>query len=104
MAILRGWGSGEDFADEIDDSIASRSQTPDDLELLGRFFVVGGTGGSRVRANGDETDGIALKKTAFTHRVAWRKNILDKGRTDGVRPGGRLGKQRGRIWNGDGSA
>ena len=104
MAILRGWGPVEDFADEIDDSITSSPQAPDDLKLLGWFFVVGRTGGSQVRANGDETNGIALEKTAFTDRVAWRENILDKGRTERVLPGGRLGKQRGRIWNGDGSA
>jgi len=52
---------------EIDDSIASCTEAPDDLEFFGRFLIVRRAGGCDTGAYGNSTNRLALKKATFAY-------------------------------------
>jgi len=76
VAILGGGRTGKDLLDEIDDGIAARAESPDDLELgswvCWLWIVVWDT----VGADREKTNLITLEVTALTDGVTGSENIL----------------------------
>jgi len=74
VAVFRRLRTVENLLNEIDDGIAAVAQATLDLELGGRFLVLGSVGGGRggSRAEGNEANGLALKDAALTNKITGR--------------------------------
>ena len=75
MAILRRRRAGKDFANEIDDGIASGAEFTNDFEFLSRILTVGDRCllGGMVR---DETKKFTLKGNSLAHQITGGQNIV----------------------------
>jgi len=76
VAILGGGRTRKDLLDEIDDGIAARAESPDDLELGGWICWLGIVVWDTVGADREKTNLFALEETALTDGVTGSENIL----------------------------
>jgi len=76
VAVLRGSRTRKDLLDEIDDGIAARAESPDDLELGSGVCWLGVVVCDTVGTDGEKADGFSLERTALADGVARSENIL----------------------------
>ena len=81
MVVLRRRRPEKDLADEVDDSITTCAQLPDDLEFGSKLLVVC-SGCLLGRLAGDESKQFTKEGNSFANNVAGRKDILNM-RRDG---------------------
>jgi len=76
VAILGGGRTGKDLFDEIDDGIAARAESPDDLELGSWICWLWIVVWDAVGADREKTNLFTLEGTALTDGVTGSENIL----------------------------